>query len=70
MNLLSKQTDICVIDGICYEKGFVNPAQKNLACRPDYSTDSWTALRGRICNILQLYEPKLIQWHYYQVVKS
>lgn len=46
MNLLSKQTDICVIDGICYEKGFVNPAQKNLACRPDYSTDSWTALRG------------------------
>lgn len=46
MNLSSKQTDICVIDGICYEKGFVNPAQKNLACRPDYSTDSWTALRG------------------------
>lgn len=46
MNLSSKQTDICVIDGICYEKGFVNLAQKNLACRPDYSTDSWTALRG------------------------
>ena len=35
-----------VIEGVCYENGFVNPQQKNQACRPEYSTDSWTTLRG------------------------
>ncbi|XP_078311454.1 uncharacterized protein LOC111132750 [Crassostrea virginica] len=39
------RTDICVIEGVCYENGFVNPQQKNQACRPEYSTDSWTTLR-------------------------
>lgn len=46
MNLSFKQIDICVIDGICYEKGFVNLVQKNLVCRFDYSIDFWIVFRG------------------------
>ncbi|MEK6677310.1 MAG: hypothetical protein AABZ47_16870 [Planctomycetota bacterium] len=40
----------CVIDGICYAEGEVNPANECEACIPDVSTSAWSPrLKGTAC---------------------
>lgn len=42
--------DDCLIDGVCYEDGTLNPENDCQACIPDLSTTQWSAqLEGSLC---------------------
>ncbi|XP_033756295.1 uncharacterized protein LOC117339040 [Pecten maximus] len=38
------RTDVCVIDGVCYDNWYVNPGNPSLGCRVAVSTSDWTII--------------------------
>ena len=43
--LLTFQTGVCRIGGVCYAEGFVNPEKAEESCRTLVSTTAWTVVK-------------------------
>ena len=48
------QSDICVIDGSCYEDGDVNPHNASQVCRVGQQTTLWTVVTSKSFPLLSL----------------
>ncbi len=46
------QSTVCVINGVCYQNGAVNPNDINQICAVDVSKTSWSTVQGIVQSVL------------------